>query len=485
MEATNVVVGIVAFVAVAGYTVLAWLRRGRDPTSLDDQSIFLPAPPPGMTAATAAMIIDRDPRTAFMAALLDLASRDEIAFVVEGQQRGVDLIGLAIHGGESTDPRVRLNRRNPIGEAEEWLLGELKAYVAAVEAGPQRQGDVTPAQMQAGLELMSAIMRSVLARGGDDDFAARAAREHGLVNQPVPDLTAVAAAYEAKHGRPIEDSTLAELGMMAALMSTLKEPQAMAGDPDAFLDEVESRSGRRLDSKERARAKDLLGQVADVPMAVGRSASNYLSAARARTLPATFIIGPLLQKYALRHGWLVGMPLFARIRWQVIGGVEVFVGLVVAAIASSASFNPFAAAGAGIAAGGVATYLMAPAMPSVSVEGSVMRAQLAAYRRTLQASLAGATSLRDVAASSRLSWLETPDETVVWAVALGLRADLEALLRRLPQEADEAFALGPSGSPVATPGASGSVAASSGNAASMFAGIEAIGTASLPAPRGS
>jgi pimeloyl-ACP methyl ester carboxylesterase len=129
MEATNVVVGIVAFVAVAGYTVLAWLRRGRDPTSLDDQSIFLPAPPPGMTAATAAMIIDRDPRTAFMAALLDLASRDEIAFVVEGQQRGVDLIGLAIHGGESTDPRVRLNRRNPIGEAEEWLLGELKAYV--------------------------------------------------------------------------------------------------------------------------------------------------------------------------------------------------------------------------------------------------------------------------------------------------------------------------------------------------------------------
>src|SRR5207244_6310909 len=119
--------GVFAFAIVAGYAAVSWLRRGRDPRFLDDASILLPAPPPGMTAATATIVLGEDGRTAFMAALLDLASRDEIAFVVEGQQDGADEIGIAMQGGDSTDPRVRLNRRNPIGEGESWLLGELKA----------------------------------------------------------------------------------------------------------------------------------------------------------------------------------------------------------------------------------------------------------------------------------------------------------------------------------------------------------------------
>jgi hypothetical protein len=134
------------------------------------------------------------------------------------------------------------------------------------------------------------------------------------------------------------------------------------------------------------------------------------------------------------------------------------------------------ALGGGLAAGGMATYLIAPAMASISVEGSVMKAQLAAYRRTLQASFAQATSIQDVASASRLSWLETPDQTVVWAVALGLQKELEALFRRMPQELRETFALSSIGAGEST-AAAASPLASDDDPAAMFAGIQAIGMA--------
>ena len=75
-----VVGGAVAFVLVAGWALLRWQMRGRDPSYLDDASILLPAPPEGMTAATATVIDGGPSGQAFMAGLLDLASRDEIRF---------------------------------------------------------------------------------------------------------------------------------------------------------------------------------------------------------------------------------------------------------------------------------------------------------------------------------------------------------------------------------------------------------------------
>jgi hypothetical protein len=179
---------------------------------------------------------------------------------------------------------------------------------------------------------------------------------------------------------------------------------------------------------------------------------------------------------ALRHGWLVGMPLFARLTWRVLGVVEVLLGLFVAGIASTVPVSSVVALGSGLAAGGLATYLIAPAMTSISVEGSVMKAQLAAYRRTLQASFAQATSIQDIARASRLSWLETPDQTVVWAVALGLQKELEALFKRMPQGLRETFAMSSIGAGGST-GAAASPLASDDDATAMFAGIQAIGMA--------
>jgi hypothetical protein len=135
-------------------------------------------------------------------------------------------------------------------------------------------------------------------------------------------------------------------------------------------------------------------------------------------------------------------------------------------------------------------------MAAISREGSMMKAQLAAYRRTLQASFGGASSL-DQVTTDRLPWLETPDQTLVWGVALGLRRDIEALLARTAKllasgggsatmYAPAWYAAGAPSGAAAASGAGGGAASSLGgpgalpasveDAAAMFAGIEAIGS---------
>jgi hypothetical protein len=135
VHAPAVVVAVVSFALVVGYAGLYWLRRGRDPSFGDDSSILMAAPPPAMTAATA-VIVDGGPgRRAFMAGLLDLASRDEIAFREESYWTYYGYVpgglGIAIRGGDSQDPQVLLNRRRPVGEGEAWLLNSLRTTAAS------------------------------------------------------------------------------------------------------------------------------------------------------------------------------------------------------------------------------------------------------------------------------------------------------------------------------------------------------------------
>ena len=81
----NAVLGLVgapiAFLVLAGWAFLSWLRFGKDPVYLDDPSILMPAPPPDLTAASGAVVLDGGTsRRALTTAMLDLASRGEISF---------------------------------------------------------------------------------------------------------------------------------------------------------------------------------------------------------------------------------------------------------------------------------------------------------------------------------------------------------------------------------------------------------------------
>ena len=69
--------------------------------------------------------------------------------------------------------------------------------------------------------------------------------------------------------------------------------------------------------------------------------------------------------------------------------------------------------------------------------GAMIRAMLAAYRRTLQKTMAQARSMEQVVAEAGLDWLDTPDQAVVWGTALGLQSEIEGVLSRSLEDVQE------------------------------------------------
>ncbi len=432
----DVVLGVVGFVVVAGFIALAWLRRGRDPKVVDDASILMPAPPPAMTAATAAIVSGGGGRLAFIAALLDLATRDEIAFVAEGREHGADQLGIAFRGGETTDPQVRLNRRLPIGEAETWLLAELKAFRSIETSGAgHREGDAPPPEaIAAGMQMLTTMMRIGATTADDDDsFEARSAREHGLTATSMPDAAALEAAYEQRTGHAMPEKSREGIERLTSTMSAFADPSAIMKDPEAFAERMAAQNGHTLTDDERAQVRAWAATYATSPAAGAARATasaeaSYIPAARARSVQAPFLFGTLIQTYATRHGWMAELPLRARLHWYWVAIREAGVGAVLAIIGSAFDVEPLVWLGGGVLLGALVTAIAAPSMAALSPLGASMRAQVAAYRRTLQATIAQSGSLDEARTASRLTWLETPDQTLVWSFALGLQRDIERLL---------------------------------------------------------
>jgi uncharacterized membrane protein YgcG len=131
----NAVLGLIGapivFMGLAGWAFMSWRRFGKDPVYLDDPSILMPAPPPDLTAASGAFVMDGGTsRRALTTAMLDLASRGLIAF---REEKG--LLGLSTKVGIDTQPaagdaieeaqRAR-NARRPTGPAEAVALNRLR-----------------------------------------------------------------------------------------------------------------------------------------------------------------------------------------------------------------------------------------------------------------------------------------------------------------------------------------------------------------------
>ena len=97
-----------------GSGVFAWIRYGRDPVYLDDPSIHMAGPPPDLTPAAGAFVVNGGPsRRALTAAMLDLASRGEIAF----RERVASCSGCARRSASRSTRRRRHRSRRPAGPA--------------------------------------------------------------------------------------------------------------------------------------------------------------------------------------------------------------------------------------------------------------------------------------------------------------------------------------------------------------------------------
>ncbi len=124
------------FVLLVGWAGWSWLRYGKDPVYLDDTSILMPAPPPDLTAASAAVVWEgKASRRALTTAMLDLASRGELSFKPEGGVLGLhSKTGIQLETPPPDDPYVTRNRRRPLSDAEEYALDRLQG-IADASAG--------------------------------------------------------------------------------------------------------------------------------------------------------------------------------------------------------------------------------------------------------------------------------------------------------------------------------------------------------------
>ena len=334
-----------AFVLLVGWAVFLWLRFGRDPVYLDDPSILMPAPPPDLTAAASAVIVDgHSGRRALTTALLDLASRGRLSFREEKQLLGRKKVGIETEppaGDELTQAHRSRNARRPLSDAEEYIDRELHDL------------------------------------GSEDGY--------------------------------VEPDELLKLG-------------------------------------------------AKVPGFDER-----------------------LERHVADRRWMTERPSKVVSRWRVRGALAIGAGIGLAVLAFQVPIAGLVAVGAGIGLGGLVIVIVAGGMPAVTMAGAMLRAMLAAYRRTLEKTMAQARSMQQVVDEAGLPWLETPDQAVVWGTALGLQHDIERVLERTLDDVREgrgtstpyfpAWYTGSSGSPTTA----GSVAGGGGGGLFSSSAIPSFG----------
>jgi len=297
--ATGLVLAPLALLALVGWAGWSWVRYGRDPQYLDDPSVLMPAPPPGLSPAAATVVLDgRATQHAVTTALVDEAGRGELRF----RQPGSDgRASLDLLDPDTADPRVLRNRSVPEGAPERYLRERLRTLRAG-------NGNVTAEQL----------------------------------TKLVPDI------------------------------------------------------GR---FKER------------------------------------------LEDHVVAAGWFREAPGDATERWSFRGGIVLVVGVVAMFVATRLPSSGLLLLGGALVAAAVAIFVLARVMPQRTMAGAMVHAWLAAYRRTLERTLAGARSMEEVVSSHALPWVETPDQAVLWGFALGLHHEVEDVLERsveLARESGEA-----------------------------------------------
>jgi uncharacterized protein len=146
--------------------------------------------------------------------------------------------------------------------------------------------------------------------------------------------------------------------------------------------------------------------------------------------PAVEPFDRALESEVVSRGWFAEAPSKTTARWRLRGGLAVGGGIAAIVGGANLPSDGLVLIGVALVVSGVLVWIIGSAMPAVTMPGAMIRAMLAAYRRTLKKTMDGARSMDQVVAESGLTWLETPDQAVVWGTALGLQSEIEAVLGR-------------------------------------------------------
>lgn len=164
-------------------------------------------------------------------------------------------------------------------------------------------------------------------------------------------------------------------------------------------------------------------------------ADGYIAQTSTRELaPAVKQFNSDIETLAVDKGWLTSAPTSVVGRWVAVGLVEIAVAGLLVFWTLNLDASGGLLGGAGLAVAGSFTLAIAWFMPSRTPLGSMLRAMLAAYKRTLAATMAMSRSMDEVAARKPLPWVDTPDGAMAWGVALGLNSEIDAVMHRTMEE---------------------------------------------------
>jgi uncharacterized membrane protein YgcG len=169
---------------------------------------------------------------------------------------------------------------------------------------------------------------------------------------------------------------------------------------------------------------------------LGARSDEYLNPTKLEKLVASV---PKFERRLENHvawkAWFREPPYRAVARWSGRGGTVLMAGIIAAGAGLVLPSNGLLILGIALAVAGVVINIIARAMPSRTMQGAMLYAMLAAYRRTLQKTMQMSRSMNEVVERAELPWLETPDQALVWGVALGLNSEVEEVFKRSVQDA--------------------------------------------------
>lgn len=256
-----------------------------------------------------------------------------------------------------------------------------------------------------------------------------------LMPAPPPDLTAASGAFVMDGRTSRRALTTAMLDLASRGFISFREEKGLLGlshkvgidlDPDV-ADEAEE-AQRRLNQRRPT------GPAEALALQKIRRIDNEDGYIKPDDLPKFGSDVPAfdraLEDHVVGRGWMVERPSKVTGRWVGRGVMVIIVGAVAMVLGANIPMSGLVMLGGAAIAGGVVLLIFSGFMPSVTMPGAMIRAMLAAYRRTLQKTMAQARSMQQVVAEAKLDWLETPDQAIVWGTALGLQHEIEAVLAR-------------------------------------------------------
>jgi uncharacterized membrane protein YgcG len=280
-----------------------------------------------------------------------------------------------------------------------------------------------------------------------------------LLPEPPPGLTPAMATVLRKDGVD-EDAfgaALVDLGQRGLI--TFRAP-----DPDSdkkidlvalgeLLDDAPSRDARRRPLGDAEAT--LLLQIADkgesAPSLDGRAVDQVLTSERLKGGEGKSLYGAFrkeLGRVAAASGWFRDDPTAITGHWLAIGiGLAVAAAVVFFFFAMDRSDDsrlvlpgrePLVVAIGVAVLAGIAIVIFSRFMAARTRAGAEALAMALAYRNTLRYELADTKDIHAAVEKTtpRLPWITTPDELTVWAVALGLKHEIDQVIKStLAQEA--------------------------------------------------